>query len=398
MRIPRVRVLLASAVILVPLVAAGCSTDRADDPGTDRDCITGFDASKDYFPTKSTIDDATGFSIDYHRSYQVVTVQQPAQGAPAESYVLVRCGAPAPKLDGALADAPQLEVPVRSLYAGSTTHLPALAALGAADTVTGVATSDFVSTPEVVARIKEGKVAQFTDAGAVNAEKVIAGRPDVLVSDGMGSPAFGKITAAGVPVVADADWLEENPLGRAEWIKFFGALTGKEAEAGQTYADIKKRYLGVVDSLRGVAKTQALLGGIANGSWSMASGGSYFGRLVADAGGTYPWIDDRAAGSLQLSIESVIAKDRDARVWLLSDPTASTVADLLRQDPRYRAFTTPAEQAWNSTKAVNDGGGNDYWERGVLRPDLVLADLAAILHPDRFPNHEFVFYEHLPRQ
>lgn len=398
MRIPRVRVLLASAAILVPLVATGCSTDRTDDSGAQRDCITDFDASTDYFPDKSTIDDATGFSIEYHRSYQVVTVKQPAQGAPPESYVLVRCGAPAPKLDGALNDAPQLEVPVRSVYAGSTTHLPALAALGAADTVTGVATTDFVSTPEVVARIKDGKVAQFTDAGAVNAEKVIAGRPDVLVSDGMGSPTFGKITAAGVPVVADSDWLEENPLGRAEWIKFFGALTGTEAKANETYADIKQRYLGVVDSLRGVATTQTLLGGIANGSWSMPSGGSYLGRLVADAGGTYPWIDTRAAGSLQLSIESVIAKDRDARVWLLSDPSATTVADLLRQDPRYRAFAKPAEQAWNNTKAVNAGGGNDYWERGVLRPDLVLTDLAAILHPDRFTDHEFVFYQHLPQQ
>lgn len=398
MRIAHLRVVIASLALLVPLVAAGCSTERTDDAGAARDCITDFDPAKDYFPDKSTIDDATGLTIAYHRSYQVVTVAHTAQGAPGASYVLVRCGAPAPELDGALADAPQIQVPVRTTYAVSTTHLPALAALGAADTVTGVATSDFVSTPEVVERIKAGKVTQFADVGAVNAEKVIAAHPDVLISDGMDSPAYGRIQKSGVPVLAAPDWLEQSPLGRAEWIKFFAALTGTEKKAESVYRDIKKQYLDVVATLKDVPKTEALLGGITNGTWAMPSGASYFGKLVADAGGAYPWSDTRDQGSLQLSVESVIAKAREARVWLLTDPVAKTVADLYRQDPRYRAFTTPAQRAWNNNKAVNAGGGNDYWERGVLRPDLVVADLAAILHPDRFPNHEFAFYQQLPQQ
>ncbi|EGD55489.1 ABC transporter substrate-binding protein [Gordonia neofelifaecis] len=398
MRSPRISALLAGAAVIVPLVAAGCSTPQSDDAGASRECITDFDPAKDYFPDKSTIEDATGLRIEYHNSYQVVTVEHPAQGAPPASYVLVRCGAPAPKLTGDLASAPQVQVPVRSIYAGSTTHLPALAALGESDAVTGVATAGFVSTPEIVKRIDEGKVREFTDAGEVNAEKVIAGHPDVLVTDGNDSPAFGKITAAGVPVIANADWLEENPLGRAEWIKFFAALTGTEKKAATVFGQVQKQYRAVADKLVDVPKTDVLLGEISNGSWTMASGGSYFGRLVADAGGTYPWIDDPAAGSLQLSIEAVIARSRNASAWLLSDPTVSTVADLYKQDPRYRAFTTPAQQAWNSTKAVNAAGGNDYWEKGVLRPDLVLSDLAAILHPDLFPDHSFEFYLHLPPQ
>lgn len=398
MRSPRIGALLASIAVLIPLGASACSSPAPHSAGAARDCITDFDPSKDYFPEKSTIEDATGLTIEYHRSYQVVTVAHPAQGAPPASYVLVRCGAPAPKLTGELADAPQVEVPVRTVYAGSTTHLPGLAALGAADAVTGVATTGFVSTPEIVERIDAGKVQQFTDAGAVNAEKVIAGRPDVLVTDGNDSPAFGKIRDAGIPVLADADWLEESPLGRAEWLKFFAALTGTEKQASSVYQNIKSQYRSVADRLSGVPKTPVLLGSIANGSWTMPSGGSYFGKLVADAGATYPWIDDRAAGSLQLSIESVIARARDSAVWLLSDPTVNSVADLDKQDPRYRAFAGPAKQAWNSTKAVNSGGGNDYWETGVLRPDLVLADIAAIAHPDLFPGHAFEFYIHLPQR
>ncbi|MGB3709682.1 ABC transporter substrate-binding protein [Gordonia sp. (in: high G+C Gram-positive bacteria)] len=398
MRATRLSVLVAAVAVTIPIAATGCSTAPANDAGSTRDCITDFDASKDYFPDKSTIDEATGLKIEYHNSYQVVTVAHPSQGAPAASYVLVRCGAPAPKLDGALADAPQVQVPVRTLYSGSTTHLPSIAALGAADTVTGVATTGYVSTPEIVERIKADKVREFADAGVVNAEKVIAGRPDVLVTDGNDSPAFGKITGAGIPVIADADWLEENPLGRAEWIKFFAALTGTEKEAANVFNDVKNSYRAVAANLANAPKTNVLLGGISNGTWMMASGDSYFGKLVADAGGTYPWINDPAQGSLQLSVEAVIAKGRLADKWLLSDPTIASLADLYKQDPRYRAFAKPAERAWNSTKATNAGGGNDYWEKGVLRPDLVLADLAAILHPDLYPNHKFEFYLHLPAQ
>lgn len=395
MRLPLRHGLIVAAVV-APLLVAGCSSGPTENAGSERECISGFDPDTDYFPEKSTIEDATGLSIEYHESYQVVTVDQPAPGAEPASYVLVRCGAPAPELDGALADAPQIQVPVSSVYAGSTTHLPALAALGAANTVTGVSTTDYVSTPQIRELIDAGKVKQYADAGVPNVETVIAGQPDVLVTDGMDSPAYGKLEQAGVPVIADADWLEASPLGRAEWIKFFAALTGTEKQASQVYDGVKKRYQDVVAKTSQGPATDALLGGIENGAWTMPAGGSYFGRLVHDAGGTYPWSKDMSTGSLRLSIETVIDRARDADAWLLSDMTVDSIAALRKQDPRYAVFARPAGNAWNATKAMSAGGGNDYWERGVLRPDQVLTDLAAILHPDRFADHRFEFYQRLP--
>ena len=325
----------------------------------------------------------------------MVTVKEPTKGAPPASYVLVRCGAPAPKLDGALADAPQVQVPVKSLYSGSTTHLPALAALHAADAVPGRRPAASVSPQASRDRIDAGKVIQYADAGVPNAEKVIVGRPDLVVTDGTEDPAYDKVRQAGIPVFADADWLEDSPLGRAEWIKFFAALTGQERTAAEVYSDVKNRYEKVAGTTSDAPKTSVLLGGVENGAWSMSAGGSYFGRLVRDAGGTYAWDTDPATASLRLSIESVIDKQRESKVWLLSDMTVGSLADLYKQDPRYRVFAEPARRAWNATKAMSPTGGNDYWERGVLRPDLVLADLAAILHPDRFPDHEFAFYQQL---
>ncbi|GEE01330.1 ABC transporter substrate-binding protein [Gordonia spumicola] len=395
---PHFRKAALACLLVVPLTVAGCSGSSSNDAGADRDCITDFDANTDYFPDKSTITDASGLAIEYHKSYQVVTVKEPSPGAKPASYVLVRCGAPAPTLDAALADAPQVQVPVRSLYSGSTTHLPALVALGATDTVTGVSSADYVSTPEIRARIDAGKVVQYADAGVPNVEKVIAGQPDVLVSDGNEDPSYAKIRQAGVPVLADADWLEATPLGRAEWIKFFAALTGTEKKAAEVFSEIKRQYDDVAAKTAAAPKTNVLVGGIENGAWTMPAGGNYFGRLVRDAGGDYPWASDPSTGSLRLSIESVIDRSRTADAWLLSDMTVASLADLYKQDERYRVFAQPAKRAWNATKAMSATGGNDYWERGVLRPDLVLADLAAILHPDLFPGHDSVFYLQLPPQ
>ncbi|WOC12736.1 ABC transporter substrate-binding protein [Gordonia sp. MP11Mi] len=395
---PRPRKSAAACLLIAGLAVSGCSASSSYDVGADRDCITDYDANTDYFPDKSTITDATGLAIDYHKSYQVLTVKEPAPGAAPASYVLVRCGAPAPKLDGALADAPQVEVPVRTMYSGSTTHLPAMAALDAADTVTGVSTTDYVSTPQIRARIDAGKVTQYAEAGVPDVERVIAGRPDVLVSDGMDDPSYTKLQQAGIDVLADADWLETSPLGRAEWVKFFGALTGHEKKATEVFDGIKRDYDAVAAKATDAPKTNVLLGGIENGTWTMAAGGSYFGRLIHDAGGDYPWAGDHSTGSLRLSIESVIDKQRTADAWILSDMTATSLDAVYKQDDRYRVFAQPAKRAWNAIKAVNSAGGNDYWERGVLRPDLVLGDLSAILHPELFPDHDFEFYLRLPAQ
>ncbi|MCF8569062.1 ABC transporter substrate-binding protein [Gordonia sp. HY002] len=394
----RLRAVAVACLLVVPLGVGACSSAASNDAGADRDCITEFDANTDYFPNKSTITDASGLSIEYHKSYQVMTVKEPMAGAAPVSYVLVRCGAPAPRLDGALADAPQVQVPIRTMYSGSTTHLPAMAALGAADTVTGVSSADYVSTPEIRSRIDAGQVKQYADAGVPNVERVIAARPDVLVSDGYEDASLAKLRQAGVTVLSDADWLENGPLGRAEWIKFFAALTGREKKAADVFDEVKRDYNAVATKVANAPKTDVLLGGIENGAWTMAAGGSYFGRIIRDAHGEYPWAGDQSTGSARLSIESVIDRSRNADAWILSDMTVNSLAELYQQDERYRVFAQPAKQAWNSTKAVSETGGNDYFERGVLRPDLVLGDVAAVLHPELFPDHDFAFYRQLPAQ
>src|SRR6185312_15289543 len=210
----------------VSMSETAASTGTSASSGLDdKGCITDFDADTDYYPVKSTLDHATNFTLSYHKSYQVLTVVQPEQGAKPESYVLVKCGAPKPELTGDLAEAQVVTTPVQSLFSASTSHLPNLVALDQLDVLTGVASKSFISEKQVLDRVADPDVVEFAPASTVDAEKVVAAKPDVLITGGYADPAYATIEKAGIPVLADAEWLENDPLGRAEWIKYFAALT-----------------------------------------------------------------------------------------------------------------------------------------------------------------------------
>ncbi|WP_308378067.1 ABC transporter substrate-binding protein [Streptomyces sp. ISL-98] len=264
-----------------------------------------------------------------------------------------------------------------------------------------MASGALVSSAEVRDRVKSGKVAEYAKDNTLNAEKVIGAKPDVLMTQGTDDPQYPKLRQAGIAVVANAEWLEPSPLGRAEWVKAMAALTGAEKRAGEVFDTVKSDYGKVAAK---AAKTvsagkpvKVLPGTMYQGTWSMASGGSYVGKLLKDAGGTYPWAGDKGTGNLQLNFEAVYAKGGDAPTWLVGEQWKST-ADAVKADRRYgKLNAVTAGKVWTNTKALGPGGGNDFYERGVLRPDLVLADLFAILHPDQAPGHTFTFYAKVPR-
>ncbi|MBT2401521.1 ABC transporter substrate-binding protein [Streptomyces sp. ISL-100] len=395
----------AAALLALGLTLTACGdgdTARPTDSRAAGDgCISDFDPAKDYFPVKSTVQHAKNFTLRYEKSYQVLTVKEPYPKGKPESYVLVKCGAPKPKLAGDLARAQQITTPVKSLYSASTTHLPLLTETGTLDVLTGVANGAFVSSAEVRERVKSGKVAEYAKDNVLNAEKVIGSKPDVLMTQGTDDPQYPKLRQAGIAVVANAEWLEPSPLGRAEWVKAMAALTGAEKRAGEVFDTVESDYGKVAakaaQAVSAGKPVKVLPGTMYQGTWSMASGGSYVGKLIKDAGGTYPWAGDKGTGNLQLNFEAVYGKGGDAPVWLVGEQWKST-ADAVKADRRYSKLTAVgAGEVWSNTKALGPGGGNDFYERGVLRPDLVLADLFALLHPDQAQGHTFTFYTKVPR-
>jgi iron complex transport system substrate-binding protein len=135
------------------------------------------------------------------------------------------------------------------------------------------------------------------------------------------------------------------------------------------------------------------------GTWFVPGGRSYFATFIRDAGGDYLWQADPHAPSQPLKMEAVLDRARNAEIWLLHMSSVGSRKELADLDPRYPLFSAfRAGRVYQNDARVSRGGSNDYWETGVMNPDLVLADLIAIFHPELALNHRFIWYRQLPEK
>jgi iron complex transport system substrate-binding protein len=392
--------------LVAAAVAGGVSTTGASLAGTTspasnvtRGCLDRFDASKDYFPDKATIEDAVHFSVTYHRSHKVVSVRAAGPDSHAERYVLVQCGAPTPKLDGDLAGAQVATVPISSIYSASTTHLPLLVDLHRLEVLTGVSQMKHLTGDEILKRAAGGQVREFAPLSTVDAELVVSHRPGVLMTAGAMSAALAVIRSAGVPVVANHEWLEPSALARAEWLKFMALFLNEERAAQQRYGAMKERYQTL--SRRAMAVPEArrptiMTGRGTRGDFVIAGGRSYVAALIRDAGGRYVWADNAAEGSATIDLEAQIRRAGNADIWINGGGWPSLAA-MVKDEPRYGEFKAyRTGQVWVYERHVTATGANDYWSRAVSHPDLVLSDLVKIFQPTLVPTHEFQWYLQVP--
>lgn len=365
-------------------------------------CIETYSPDVDYFPEKVTIEDATGFVVEYHKHYKVVTVLKPWRGAEQQfKYVIVQCGAPAPTDVG---DALVIEAPVEDVIAMSTTQLPHLEKLDVLDRLLGLDSFQYVNNPKVRTLIEAGALVEIGSGAEVNIEKTIAAEPDLVMTYGVGDPQYDahpKLLEAKIPTVLNAEYMEGTPLGRAEWIKFTALFFNKEAQAQEAYTAMKQRYLEVAEKAKAATSKPTVISGMASkDKWRVPGGGSYAARLLRDAGGAYLYADDTSAGSLSLAFEEVYDKAVNADFWLLTSfQRYDSIKAILEAEPRYAEMAAVKNgNVWNYDKRVNENGGNDYWETGVGNPDILLADLVRILHPDLMPDYEPVFWRQIPAE
>ncbi|MEZ4714070.1 MAG: ABC transporter substrate-binding protein [Caldilineaceae bacterium] len=360
-------------------------------------CIEGFDESIDYFPEKVELTHTDGFAVDYHNSYKVVTIATPWPGAESPlEYLLVQCGAPAP---AGYDDTQIIEVPVQHIATMSTSYLPFLANLGVLDRLVAVDDATYVNNPTVVEMANAGAIAQIGYGAGVNVEQLLELAPDIVMTYGSGSPDYDAhpvLLNAGLHAVVNAEWLEASPLGRAEWGKFIALFFNKEAEAQAQFAETAQRYEELAAQAAAVAdKPTVLTDSEYQGSWYVAGGQSFTAQLLADAGASYLWQDDESAGSVGLSFEAVYDAAADADFWV-NVGFINSLAELEATDARYAEFAPFQNDAvWNNNKKQNANGGNDYYESAVAQPDVVLADLISIFHPELLPDHETVYYQKL---
>ncbi len=390
--------------ILSAAVAAGSTVFAGAPQATDaanvtRGCVERYDAARDYFPDKATVEDALNYRVTYHLSHKVVSVSDVDAAGPVEHYVLVQCGAPVPPLAGDLAGAQVVTVPVSSLYAASTTHLQPLADLDRLDVLTGVSVKRYVVGDAILARTRRADVREFAPISVVDTELVVSGRPGLFMTGGPATAELAVLRNTGIPVVANNEWLEPTALARAEWLKYIALFLNEERTAQRLYGDMKTRYAGLrarATAIPDAARPLVMTGRGTRGDFVIAGGRSYVAALIHDAGGRYVWADNTARGSVTIDLEAQVRRAAGADIWINGGGWRS-LAEMVTDEPRYAAFTPyRTGQVWVYERRVTPDGANDYWSRAVSHPDLILADLVKIFHPQLAASHQFEWYMQVP--
>lgn len=360
-------------------------------------CVENYDPQVDYFPVKMEIVNAAGFELEYFNNYKLIRVIDPWIGADTVfTYLLVQCGTPAPDLE---IEAQVIEVPVMRAIPMSTTYIPNFVDLGLVDRIVATDENDYVYSPEVTALVEASEISEIGGSSFVNVELAIDLEPDVIFTYGSGSPEYDAHPAlidAGLNTALNGDYMEATPLGRAEWIKFTAAFFNAEAAANAVYDAQVEAYNALVELAQGAEqRPTVLVNAMYSGTWYIAGGQSFIAQMINDAGGDYLFADEPSSGGVPYAFESVLDRAQDADIWLNPNYWLS-LADGLAEDERYAEFDAfEAGRVFNSVARFNATGGNDYFERGAAHPELVLADLIAIFHPDLLPDHEFNYFVQL---
>ena len=288
--------------------------------------------------------------------------------------------------------------PPSRIICTSTTHLHSLELLGLEDKLVGFANLSYISSSRFRERAAEGLITDVGSDGSLNLELIIGLQPDLVIAfDAMGNSGdLDRIAAAGIPVVLNADFMETSALGRAEWIKFFGALLNKRDRADSIFRNIEQDYQALLSLTEHITNRPGVLSGNVYGdTWFMPGGLNNSAKFFDDAGGTYLWEDDPNTGWLELSFESVFEQARDADYWI-GMGSFSSLEEIETQDARYADFKAFQNgNVYNYDNRQVPEGGNDYFESGYTRPDLILADLIHIIQPDVLPNHELYYFRKL---
>lgn len=247
--------------------------------------------------------------------------------------------------------------------------------------------------------INAGEVRDVGYDQGLNYETIVSLDPDVLFMYGVESSVrttSDKLEEMGVSVVYCGEYLETHPLGKAEWIRFFSQFYNLEEQADLFFNRIDSTYQSLVDLTSHQEDKPSVLTGLPwKDTWYMAGGKSFAARLIEDAGGIYLWNDNQSTQAIPLDLESVYARAVGADIWI-NPGAANTFSELNRFDQRFQELPVlRAGMVYNNNARMSDKGGNDYWESGTIRPDLVLADLITVFHPDLLTDHRFIYYRKL---
>jgi iron complex transport system substrate-binding protein len=279
----------------------------------------------------------------------------------------------------------------------ATTQIPHLDYLGKTDALIGFPNLDLISSAKTRDRIAAGKVEDLGAGPQANIERMIDLNPDWVQISTMGNDlsSLELLKKAGIPAILNGDYLEQHPLGRAEWIKVTGALLGKSNEADSIFRALEKDYLDAIALVqrKNLKRPRVLAGIMYQDVWYLPGGDSWAAKLLESAGADYLFSNIEGTGSAELGYEYVLDRGMDADVWIgVADfPSLEEMGAADRRYQDFKAFQTGEVYTYALKKGPT--GGLEYFELGYLRPDWILKDLIKVFHPELLPDYQPYFYQ-----
>ncbi len=334
-------------------------------------------------PVGGIVKYAKNFQIEIHDGYKILKVKEDGEW---KTYVLYH-DKPPKGVRGI-----PIKIPVRRLVVMSSTHIAQLEAINGTSAVVGFMWGHRYKLyfPDVVKRIEEGKIVDLGPPSSPDYEKLVELHPDLVViyvTKGT-EKVREKLKELGIPYVVDSEWLETNPLGRAEWVKFFGALLDKDKQANEYFNRIVENVKRVEEKVKGLKRPKVLWALVWRGKVYVPRGNSYVANEIRMAGGSYVFSSLNGTGSEIINMEDLLAKGQDADVFVYPSYFVKSLKDVKNVDPRLAEIKAFKERrVYNITP--------DYWQLGLLHADVVIKDLASIFHPGLFKNYKPRFFVRL---
>ena len=292
-----------------------------------------------------------------------------------------------------------IQIPVKKIACMSSIYAAMLTKLHSQNAIAAIDNVDYYTNTFIRNGVKENGIAELAKGINIETEKALALNPDLIITFGMGNPQEDcdkKLVQAGLPIAISLDHLEETPLARAEWIKFFSYFVGKEKMADSLFSITEKNYLELSSLTKNILQKKSVLTEIKYGdAWYIPGGESFIANLLKDAGANYFLGEPNKTGSVPQSFEYVFNKAQKRNVWL-NLYNLNSKQELLSYDKRYALFDAyKTGELYNNNKNQNEKGYSDYWETGIVNPDEVLGDIIFILYPNLLKDHELKYYKKL---
>lgn len=345
--------------------------------------------------SSDTIRYAQGFTVHHFNDYTSVDVRDPWDSTRLlQRYLLVDREKPVP---GNLPKGTVVRVPVQNIVVYTSVHAAVIDQLGETGRIIGVCEPRYMDTPSVQEGLKAGRIADMGEATAPNVELMIDKGAELVLVSPFQNSGYGPVEKLGIPIIEGADYMESLPLGRTEWIRFYGMLFGKEAKADSIFRVTEKSYLDLKELVTADMPRPSVISEKKFGSsWFMPSGESYVANLYKDAGADYIFTDLPGAGSTPLAFETVLDRAIHADLWLIkyNQSKDMTYGDLRSEYTPYENF----DAFKNRRIYACNTGVVPYYEEFPLHPDYLLKDLIWVFHPELLPDYTPRYYHKMQEE